>query len=150
MDAILSTIPCKVRWDVFQGTVYSTYMNIFWYFCCTSPFIFVLITIKKIYFYHIVYAYVVSFIISIETRFIMAIFNSLISKFVRSIEFFNEIHSSTLTCFHCCCEFVNVFRMKRMMRTGALLYSFENTHIILVFVQTTVSIEVKQWMKLTL
>ena len=68
VDDRIFTIPCKVRWDVVQSTVYSTSINICWCLCCTSPFIFMLITIKKSCSYHIVGAFVASFVLSFDPR----------------------------------------------------------------------------------
>ena len=80
----------------------------------------------------------------------MDILNSLISKFLTSVEFSKVPSSSTLICFHRCYSFFSVVRMKRMMRTGALLDAVGNTHSILVFAQTTVRMEVKPKIEVTL
>ena len=66
MDDRLFPIPCKVRWDVVCITFYSAYMNLWWCFCYTVSFIFMLITINKTWSYHIMDASVVSFILSID------------------------------------------------------------------------------------
>ena len=80
----------------------------------------------------------------------MDIVNSSISKFVTYVEFSKALYSSTLTRFHGCFLFVSVVRMKWMMRTGNLLDAVGNTHSILVFLQNTVSMEVKSRMEVTL
>ena len=77
----------------------------------------------------------------------MDIFNSLAGKLVTSVEFAKEPSSSSLASFYGCCLSLNVFRMKRMMRTGACLDTVENTHIIIVFAYTTVSTEVNKCME---
>ena len=73
-----------------------------------------------------------------------------LSKFLTSVEFSSSLSTSTLPCFHGCCSFISVFRTKRMMRTCALFGAVVNTHRIIVFPQTTVSMEVKPRMELTL
>ena len=80
----------------------------------------------------------------------MDILNSSTSKFVTSVEFSNALYSSTLTSLHGCCSFRSVVRMKRLMRTGALLDLVQNTYSILVFANTTVSTEVKPRMEVML
>ena len=66
-----------------------------------------------------------------------------------SVDFSNALSSSTLTHLYGCFLFISVVGMKRIMRTGALLGAVGNTHIILVFGQTTMSMEVKSSMEVT-
>ena len=80
----------------------------------------------------------------------MYILNSSTSKFVISVEFDNALSSLTLTSLYGCCSLIIVVRMKRMIRKGALLDAVGNTHSILVFSHTTVIMEVKPLMKVTL
>ena len=79
--------------------------------------------------------------------FSMDILKSSTIKFVTSVEFYNALSSSTLMRLHGCCSFIIFVRMKRMMQTSDLLDAFGKTHSILVFVQTTVSMEVKPHME---
>ena len=79
----------------------------------------------------------------------MDILNSSTSKFVTSVEFAKAPSLSTLTRLHGCCSFFGVFRMKSMMLTGDFLDAVGNTHSILVFAQTTVSMEVNPRMGFT-
>ena len=64
----------------------------------------------------------------------MDIFNSSTIKLVTSVEFSKALSSSTLIFLHGCCQFFNVDRMKRMIRTGDCLDALGNTHSIIVFV----------------
>ena len=80
----------------------------------------------------------------------MDILNLSTGKFVTSVEFDNVPSSSTLTRLYGCFSFISVVIIKRMMRTGALLGAVWNTDSILVFEQTTVIMEVKPWMEVTL
>ena len=80
----------------------------------------------------------------------MDILKSSISKFVTSVENSKALSSLNITRLHGCCSLINVFRMKWMMRMGALLDAVENTHRILVFSQNTVRMEVKPWMEVML
>ena len=80
----------------------------------------------------------------------MDILNYSISNFVTSVEFAKTEYLSTLIYLHGCCSLFSVVRMNRMMHTGALLDSVGNTHSIILFSHTTVSMEVKPRMELTL
>ena len=80
----------------------------------------------------------------------MDILSSSISKFVTSVEFSKAIYSSTLISYHGCCSFLSIVKMNRMMQTGDLLNAVGNTHIILVFVHTTVSMGMNTRMEMTL
>ena len=155
MDDRLFTIPCKVRWDVVYINVYSESMNLFWCFFCTAPFIFMLINIKNTCYYHIVDDFLCPSLFPLSQDasppvVSMNIFNSSTNKFVTSVDFSNAISSSNLTSFHGCCSFISVIRTKQMMRTGALLDAVGNTHIILEFYQTNLSMDVKPRMEVTL
>ena len=79
----------------------------------------------------------------------MDILNSSTSKFVISVESSNALSSSNLTRLHGCCSFISVVRMKRMLRTCALLDAVGNTHRIIVFVQTNMSLEVNPRVEVT-
>ena len=78
------------------------------------------------------------------------IFNLSTSKFVTSLEFLELLYSSNITRLHGCCSFRIVVRMKRMMHTGDFLGAVGNTHIIIVFAQITLIMEVKPQMEVTL
>ena len=80
----------------------------------------------------------------------MDVLNSSTSKFVTSVEFDHVLSSSTLTILNCCCSFISVFIMKRIILTGALLDAVGNTHSIIVFVHMTVSMEVIPLMEVML
>ena len=80
----------------------------------------------------------------------MDILKSSTSKFVTSVEFANAISSSTLMRFHGYFSFISIVRMKKMMQTYALLDAVGKTHSILFFAETTVSMEVKQHIEVTL
>ena len=67
-----------------------------------------------------------------------------------SVEFANEISSSTIACLHGCCSLISVVRMKRMIQTGDILDTVGNNHSIIVFAHTTVSMGVKLCMEVTL
>ena len=68
--------------------------------------------------------------------------NSSTSKFVTSFEFAKAPSSSTLTYLRGCYSFFSVVKMIRMIRKGYRLDAVGNKHGILVFAQTTVSMEV--------
>ena len=80
----------------------------------------------------------------------MEMLNSSTRKLVTSVEISNMPYLSNLTCLHGCCLFFNVVRMDRMMRERASLDSVGDTHSIIVFVKTKVSMEVIPRMKVTL
>ena len=80
----------------------------------------------------------------------MNILKSSTSNFATSVEFSNALFSLTIMCLHGCCSFITVFIMKQMIRTGARLDKVGKTHSIIVFAQTTVIIEVKPCMEVTL
>ena len=80
----------------------------------------------------------------------MDIFNSSTSRLVISVEFSTVPSSSTLTILHGCCSLFYVVRMKRMMWSGDRLDAVGNNHIILVFSQTTVIMELNPQMELAL
>ena len=80
----------------------------------------------------------------------MDIWNESKGKLVTSVEFANAPYSSNLIHLHGCCSFFNVVRVKRMMRTWDFLDSVDNNHIIIVFVEMTVSMELNPRMKVTL
>ena len=79
----------------------------------------------------------------------MDILNSSISKFVTSIEFSKAPSSSTLILLHGCCSLLSAVRMKQMMQIGGILDAVGNTHINIVFEQTTMSMEEKPWIEVT-
>ena len=76
--------------------------------------------------------------------------NYSISKFVTYVDFSKALYSSTITRLNGCCSLFSVVRMKLMMQTGALLDAVGNNHIIIVFAQTTVRMEVKPQTKVML
>ena len=80
----------------------------------------------------------------------MDILNSSTSKFVTYVEFFNAIYSSNIIRLHGCFLFSSVVRIYWMVRTGALVDAVGNTHSILVFAQTNVSMQLKPRMEMTL
>ena len=80
----------------------------------------------------------------------MDIWNESKGKLVTSVEFANAPYSSNIIHLHGCCSLFNVVRMKWMMRTWDCLYSVDNDHIIIVFVEMTVSMEVNSHMEVTL
>ena len=80
----------------------------------------------------------------------MDILNSSISKFVTSVEFLKAPFSPTLIRLNGCCSLLSVVRMKRIIRTGALLDAVGNTYIILVFAHTTMSMKVNPQTEVTL
>ena len=135
--------------------MYFAFMEFCWCICCTVPFVCMLINVRRAWSYHIVYAYLVYLIISMipdasPPVVSMDILSSSISKFVTSVEFSKAIYSSTLISFHGCCSFLSIVKMNWMMQTGDLLDSVGNTHSILVFAQTTVSMGMNTRMETTL
>ena len=79
----------------------------------------------------------------------MNILNYSTSKLVTSVDFDNAPSSSTLIHLHGCCSFFNVVRMKLMMHTWACLDAVGNTHSIIFFLHTIVSMEVNRQMEIT-
>ena len=80
----------------------------------------------------------------------MHILNHSTSRLVKSINFSKAPSSSTLIFFHGCCSLFSIVRMKQMMLTGAHLDEVVNTHIIIFFAHTTVSMEVNPRMEVSL
>ena len=80
----------------------------------------------------------------------MDIFNLSTGKLVTTVDFSKSPYSSTLTHLHGFCSLFNVVRMKQMMHTVAHLDEVVNTHSIIVFAQTTVSMEVNPQMEVVL
>ena len=76
----------------------------------------------------------------------MDILKSSTSNFLTSLQFANALSSSTRMSLHGCCSFISVVLIKQMMWIGALLNAVGNNHSILVFAQTTMSMEVKPCM----
>ena len=66
------------------------------------------------------------------------------------VDFSKALYSSTITRLNGCCSLFSIVRMKLMMQTGALLNAVGNNHIIIVFAQTTVRMEVKSQTKVML
>ena len=82
--------------------------------------------------------------------FSMDIFNLSTRKLVISVEFSKALYSSTFICLHVWCSVFNVFEMNQMMRTKASLDAVGNTHSIIFFSQTAVSMELNTWMEVKL
>ena len=72
------------------------------------------------------------------------------SKLVTSVEFYKATSLLTLICLYGCCSLLGVVRIKRTIQKGDFLYVVGNTHIILVFAQPTVSMEVNSQIEVTL
>ena len=80
----------------------------------------------------------------------MHILNYSTSKLVKYDDFAKAPYISTIIRLHGCCLFFSVVRMRQMMWTGDSLDAVGNNHIIIVFAQTTVSMEVNPRMEVTL
>ena len=80
----------------------------------------------------------------------MYMLNYSTSKLVKSVEITRAPSTSTLICLHECCSFSSAVRMKRMMHIGDCSDAVGNTHIILVFANTIVSMEMNSQMEVTL
>ena len=70
-------------------------------------------------------------------------------RLVTSFEFDKAPSSSTITHLHGSYSFFNAVRMKRIMPTGDRLDALLNTHIIIVFTQKKVIMEVNTRMEVT-
>ena len=79
----------------------------------------------------------------------MDIFNSSTRKFITSLEFSRAPSSSTFRRFHRYFSLFSVARMKGMMQKCDFLDAVVNTNRIIVFAQTTVSVEVNPHMGVT-
>ena len=79
----------------------------------------------------------------------MDIFNYSISKFVTCIEFTKAQYSSSIIRLHGCYSFFSFVRMNHTIRKGGILDAAENTHTVIVFLQTTVRMEVNPHMEVT-
>ena len=80
----------------------------------------------------------------------MATLNSLTKRLVTSFDFANTPSPSTNTHLHGYFSLLNVGRMKRIILTGDILDVVINTHGILVFAHTTVSMKVRHWIEVIL
>ena len=78
------------------------------------------------------------------------VLNSSKSKWVTYVDFSKATSSSTLTSLNGCFSLFNAVRMQRMMCIGDCLNVVGNTHTVILFAHTTVSIEVNQRMEVTL
>ena len=115
----------KVRWCPYHCVFY---IHAFMLICCTSPFVFMLITIKYTCDYLIVHASVVPFIFDIEARCITtSSFHgySVTFKVIPFVEFDNALSLSTVIRLHGCCSFISDVRIKWMMWTCALFNAAE-------------------------
>ena len=130
-------------------------IDFLWYLCCTSPFVFMLITFKKDCYKNVMNDYVFYFIISIDTWFINT------SSFHRDSEVINKkfvnicwvwqgdifMNSHIFACMLLILIFLGWIEW---CGQGDRLDSVGNTQSIIVFSHITVSMEVNPWMEVTL
>ena len=111
---------------------------------------FMLITVNKVWSNHVVYDYIVLFIISIElqelsTSNFHGYSNFLTRRLVTSVEFSKAPSSLTITRLYVWVSFFNNFSMKQIILTGGCLDEVRNIQSILVFAYTIVIMELKPW-----